>query len=459
MFRVEKDKVQIAAEIADVRNATEEVQRSKASAEKSQKNLSMTLNDLNKKIEEHKCNLVNMENVKRRLTSENADLLSQLQELQSSANLLVQSRSSLVSGLEEQKAVAESEARERVSILGKYRNMEHQVEGLKQQHDEECCATKNISVQLEKALIEAEHWKQKYQVDGVQKGEELEMSRMKLQARLSENLNTIEQLQGKLNQLERHKAKIQEDSKEMSINLDQAVIMNVSMEKKAKQFDRIVGDWKVKVDGLGKDLDLAQNEARTISAELFKHKNAYDEACLQLEEVRRENKTLSNEIKDIMDQITEGGRSIHEIDKIRKRLEAEKMELEAALAEAEGALEQEENKVLRLSLELNEVRHQIELRLNQKESEFDSSRKNYAKALDGMQMTLENEMKSKNEALRQKKKLETDVMDLGVGLEHANAAMMESQRQISRLQQSIREVQTRLEEENRAKTAAQAMII
>ena len=45
-----------------------------------------------------------------------------------------------------------------------------------------------------------------------------------------------------------------------------------------------------------------------------------------------------------MDQITEGGRSIHEIDKIRKRLEAEKLELEAALAEAEGALEQEENK-------------------------------------------------------------------------------------------------------------------
>ena len=29
----------------------------------------------------------------------------------------------------------------------------------------------------------------------------------------------------------------------------------------------------------------------------------------------RENKTLSNEIKDIMDQISEGGRSIHEIDK------------------------------------------------------------------------------------------------------------------------------------------------
>ncbi len=71
--------------------------------------------------------------------------------------------------------------------------------------------------------------------------------------------------------------------------------------------------------------------------------------------MRRENKNLSTEIKDIMDQISEGGRSIHEIDKIRKRLEAEKMELEAALSEAEGALEQEENKVLRIQLELTQV--------------------------------------------------------------------------------------------------------
>ena len=50
--------------------------------------------------------------------------------------------------------------------------------------------------------------------------------------------------------------------------------------------------------------------------------------------MRKENKNLSNEIKDIMDQIGEGGRTIHEIDKIRKRLENEKLELQAALEEA-----------------------------------------------------------------------------------------------------------------------------
>merc|ERR1712186_55039 len=106
-----------------------------------------------------------------------------------------------------------------------------------------------------------------------------------------------------------------------------------------------------------------------------------------------------------MDQISEGGRSIHEIDKIRKRLEAEKMELQSALEEAEATLEQEENKVLRCQLELNAVRQEIEPRLAEKEEEFILVKKAQSKALDSMQVALETETKSKAEALRMKKKL------------------------------------------------------
>merc|ERR1711997_1188983 len=162
---------------------------------------------------------------------------------------------------------------------------------------------------------------------------------------------------------EKSKQKIQQDIDEMSAQTDQAHILNSSMEKKAKQFDKIVGEWKHKVDGLAMDLDVAQKECRNASSELFRVKSAYEESIAQLDEVRKENKQLSNEIKDIMDQISEGGRSIHEIDKIRKRLEAEKLELQAALEEAEGALEQEENKVLRSQLELSQVRQEIERRI------------------------------------------------------------------------------------------------
>merc|ERR1719466_315469 len=149
--KVSKDCSQIANEIGDVRAATDEVARSKASAEKSQRSLSGTLNDLTKKIEEVNLNLGDFEAGKRRITVENADLLRQLQELNANASLMTKTKSALVSALDEQKAIADNEAKERVSLLGKFRNMEHMADGLEENYDEEAGSRENTARQLMKA--------------------------------------------------------------------------------------------------------------------------------------------------------------------------------------------------------------------------------------------------------------------------------------------------------------------
>merc|ERR1712119_43256 len=156
----------------------------------------------------------------------------------------------------------------------------------------------------------------------------------------------------------------------------------------------------------------------------------------------------------IMDQITEGGRSIHEIDKIRKRLEAEKLELQSALEEAEATLEQEENKVLRCQMELSQVKTEIERRIAEKDEEFAMVRKNQAKALDSMQSALETESKGKAEALRMKKKLEADAADLGLALEHAIAGNAETQTTIKKYQLQVRDAQAKVDDESAAKSVA-----
>merc|ERR1712012_998419 len=379
-----------------------------------------------------------MENGKRKLAAENADLLRQLQELENSANMLAKLKVNLADQLAEARAVADNEAKERQSLLGKYRNAEHEVAGMKDHYDEEVSSKENVIRQMSKANAEAEMMKLRYEKEGVAKAEELEMAKLKMQARLSEAESTADSLHGQL---------------------DQAQILNSSMEKKAKQFDRIVGEWKQKVDSIGMDLDNAQKETRNISSDLFKVKSAYEESVLQLDEVRRENKTLSNEIKDIMDQISDGGRSIHEIDKICRRMEAEKMELESALSEAEGALEQEENKVLRCQLKLTQVRQEIDRRMAEKDEEFMCTKKNVTKGIENMQSAVETEGKAKAEALRMKKKLETDVLDLESNLERANAANADTQRSIKNYQLQLREAQTKLEDQQRAKEVAHDELI
>merc|ERR1712158_340253 len=318
--KIEKDKVLIMNEIADARAATDEVMRAQASADMSNKN---------------------------KIACENSDLLRIVGDLDNNLNILAKQKAALAAQLNDVKALCDNEARERGLLLGKYRNLEHELDGAREALDEEAAGRENVLRLTAKAEGEAQCWRQKYETDAVAKGEELEMTKMKLTARLTEAEAAIDNLNAKLNQVEKAKAKIASESSDMANSLDQAQVLNAAMDRKAKQFDKVIGEWKGKVDRLSFDLDVSQKETRNASSELFKVKSAYEETMLQLEEVRRENKTLSNEIKDIMDQISEGGRSIHEIDKIRKRLEAEKLELQSALEEAEATLEQEENKVLR----------------------------------------------------------------------------------------------------------------
>ena len=80
-------------------------------------------------------------------------------------------------------------------------------------------------------------------------------------------------------------------------------------------------EWRLKCEDLSTELESSQRECRNYSSELFRLRAAWDETVEQLDSVRRENKNLADEIKDLLDQLGEGGRSIHELDKQRRRLQ------------------------------------------------------------------------------------------------------------------------------------------
>merc|ERR1719464_349535 len=303
-------------------------------------------------------------------------------------------------------------------------------------------------------MADANHWRSKYENDAMGKIEELEMTKLKLQARLAESEGTMENLNSKLMVLEKAKLQVSKDIEDMVHRVDQVNIMYNQAEKRVKLMDKVIAEWKVKADVTSLELNNSQKECRNASAELFRVKNGYDEASSQMDDVRRENRALSDEIKDLMEQISEGGRSIHEIEKQRKKLEAEKNELEGALGDAETALESEENKFLRLSLEVNQVRADIEKRLQEKEEEIESTRRNHAKAMEQMQFAIEQESKAKAEAMRLRKKLELDIGELDSALDHANMANMELQKSIKNYQDKTRDKTVQYESEQQAKDVA-----
>ncbi|XP_014298379.1 myosin heavy chain, muscle isoform X10 [Microplitis demolitor] len=456
--RTEKEKVQYFTELNDLRASVDHLSNEKAAQEKIAKQLQHQLNEAQGKLEELNRTVNDFDAAKKKLSIENSDLLRQLEEAESQVSQLSKIKISLTTQLEDTKRLADEEGRERATLLGKFRNLEHDLDNIREQVEEEAEGKADLQRQLSKANAEAQLWRSKYESEGVARAEELEEAKRKLQARLAEAEETIESLNQKVIALEKVKQRLATEVEDLQIEVDRATAIANAAEKKQKAFDKIIGEWKLKVDDLAAELDASQKECRNYSTELFRLKGAYEESQEQLEAVRRENKNLADEVKDLLDQIGEGGRNIHEVEKARKRLEAEKDELQAALEEAEAALEQEENKVLRSQLELSQVRQEIDRRIQEKEEEFENTRKNHQRALDSMQASLEAEAKGKAEALRMKKKLEADINELEIALDHANKANAEAQKNIKRYQQQLKDVQTALEEEQRARDEARELL-
>ena len=146
------------------------------------------------------------------------------------------------------------------------------------------------------------------------------------------------------------------------------------LDKKQRAFDKTIDEWKRKVADLGAELESSQRDHRAAAAEVYKLRANLDDASDAQDALRRENKNLADEIRDLTEQLSDSGRNTYEVEKARKRVEMEREELQAALEEAEAALEAEEAKVQRATMEIVSIRSEVDRRIAEKDDEFENTR-------------------------------------------------------------------------------------
>ncbi len=98
----------------------------------------------------------------------------------------------------------------------------------------------------------------------------------------------------------------------------------------------------------------------------------------------------------------------------------------------QGSLEHEEGKILRAQLEFSQIKADIERKLAEKD-EMEQSKRNQQRMIDTLQSSLESETRSRNEALRLKKKMEGDLNEMEIQLSQANRQASEAQKQLKGL--------------------------
>lgn len=107
---------------------------------------------------------------------------------------------------------------------------------------------------------------------------------------------------------------------------------------------------------------------------IFKLKSQILESSEAIESLRRENGNLASVIKDLMDQLDDSNKTVHDLEKTNRKLELEGEESRSCLKDMTAMLDSNKTEMQAANGELSQLRQKIDRVLSDKEEEFDELR-------------------------------------------------------------------------------------
>merc|ERR1711970_520581 len=276
-MKAEKDKAGMERDLQEARANLEDAVRAKAEMDKNGKLLQGSIVDSHQKLDELARALNEADSQKKRLDVEKQDLERQIEEGEAAMASLNKNKISLTTQLEDTKRLGDAESRDRSALLSKFKNLSTELENLRERIDDEHQRKSDALKALSKAQAEIQLWRSRYETEGLGRVDELESSRNKLQARIAEAEETVDSLQQKIANAEKSKGRMQSDLEEISMEYERTHAAAIITEKRGRNFDKVVGEWKSKADDVSAEVAASTNECRNYNSEVFRLKAAYEE--------------------------------------------------------------------------------------------------------------------------------------------------------------------------------------
>merc|ERR1711899_505188 len=260
--KIEKDKGAMERDLHESKIALDEAMRDRANLERNCKMPQGLIVEANQKLDEMARALSEADSSNKKLQIENQDMVRQIEDTENAIAQLGKTKISLTTQLEDTKKLADAEARDKAALMSKFKNLTAELESYRDRIEEESEKKSEQLRTLSKAQAETQLWRSKFETEGLGRVDELEGSKAKITARLIEAEETIDSLNTKVASTEKTKYRLEAELEDLQM-----------------EYERV-------------------HAAAVVT-------------------VKRENKNLADEIKDLLDQLGEGGRSIHELDKQR----------------------------------------------------------------------------------------------------------------------------------------------
>merc|ERR1712012_688959 len=171
--KAEKDKAGMERDLQEARAALDEGMRDRANHERNGKLTAALIVESNVKLDDLARALNEADSSRKTLQVENQDLSCQIDEVEAAIAALGKNKISLSTQLEDTKKLGDSEARDRATLLAKFKNLTTELENMKDRIEEESQKKSDALKALSKSNAEIQLWKSKFETEGVGRIDEL----------------------------------------------------------------------------------------------------------------------------------------------------------------------------------------------------------------------------------------------------------------------------------------------
>ncbi|CAL8123296.1 unnamed protein product [Orchesella dallaii] len=442
---LEKNKSTLEAENADLANELKSLQGAKTENERKRKTQDGLIQELQMKLAESERSKNEMTERLSKVLAELETISTQLEEADSKCSSATKNSAVMENQLAETQTSLEEETRQKLALTARLKQLESEKEQLVEQLEEEEESKKNMEKTLAALNQTVAELKKKSEEDAADIIA-LETSQKKLMKDIDLLRAQNDELGANCEKLEKSRKKLQQELEDAGIDLEAQRSKVIELEKKQRNFDKILAEEKMISERFSQEKDVAEREAREKESKLLSLNRDLEEKDVAIEELERTKRQLQNELDELVNSQGTADKNVHELEKHKRSLESQLTEQKTQIEELEDELQLTEDAKLRLEVNMQALKTQFERDLQAKEEAAEEKRKGLIKQLRDTEAELEDERKNRTAAVNARKKLESEYNELMNQME-ANTKMKEDAlKQLKKIQGQIKDYQRDAEE-------------
>jgi myosin protein heavy chain len=447
---LEKAKQALENENAETAGELKQMTAGRQEAERKRKQAEQQLSEANLRLSELEKGRGDLGERATKLQTELESLQVQHDTTDAKASALAKQVTTLESQLNDAQELVQDETRHKLSALAKLKQAEEEAAAAREQLEEEEEARKALEAKLATANSQTSEYKKKFD-EFSQVVETYEDGKKKTQRDFEAMQQRIQELEAENDKLNKSKKKVQSELDDTTMALESERTKFAGFDKRQRKFDQSLAEEKAVSERLSSEKELVERESREKETKILSLSRMLEELKDRLSESDRVRTQQQRELDDLMSSKDDVGKNVHELEKARRALESQVEAQRLQIEELEDELQGTEDAKLRLEVNMQALKAQIERDRLAQEEQGEEGKKALIRQLRDLEAELDEERKQRLAAVTARKKIEGDYKAMEQQVEMAEKLKDDAFKQLKKLQAQMKDFQHELDAANAAR--------